>query len=101
MMQIQVKFCRCVIALIMGALLVENAYGHSPLAVAVSANGDVQTGTVLSVRKVLRNPPHTPNTRYPQTHYYDLFFSVRVAEYTTPSFCVDGSQGPPCDPQFI
>lgn len=75
----------------MGPFLVENAYGHGPLAVpVVSANGNVQTGRVLSVRKVLRNPPYTPNTRYPQTHYYDFFFSVRVsnqtycAAYTTP-----------------
>lgn len=90
-MQIQVKLRRCFVRLVMGAFLVECTYGQglsgAPMA---STNGNGQTGRVLGVRNVLRNPPDSPNSLYPQTHYYDLCFSVRVsdqtycAEYTTP-----------------
>jgi len=47
-----------------------------------------RVGKVLNVRKVLRNPYFL--SRYPSTHYYLLYFAVRVSgqtycsEYETP-----------------
>ncbi len=39
-----------------------------------------QTGRVLDVRKMLRNPYFV--SRYPATHYYLLYFAVRVSDRT-------------------
>jgi hypothetical protein len=53
-----------------------------------SNEGQKQTGKVVSVRKVLRNPYFV--SRYPEIHYYLLYFSMRIAnqsycaEYETP-----------------
>lgn len=42
-------------------------------------NGD-RKATVLSVRKVLRDPYFT--SRYPHTHYYILYISLKVSDQT-------------------
>ena len=53
-----------------------------------SSNEGQQIGKILSVRKVLRNQYF--GSRYPQMHYYLLYFAVRTsdqtycAEYETP-----------------
>ena len=53
-----------------------------------SSNEGQQIGKILSVQKVLRNQYF--GSRYPQTHYYLLYFAVRsssqtyCAEYETP-----------------
>jgi hypothetical protein len=39
-----------------------------------------QIGTIISVRKVLRTPYFT--SRYPQIHYYMLYFAIRASERT-------------------
>ena len=55
---------------------------------ASSSSEDQQIGKILSVRKVLQN--HYFVGRYPQIHYYLLYFAVRTsdqtycAEYETP-----------------
>jgi len=46
---------------------------------ALSGEGQ-QIAKVLSVRKVLRTPYFA--SRYPQIHYYTLYFAVRGAEQT-------------------
>ena len=52
---------------------------HGMSAVA-SASEQKQPARVLSVRKVLRNPYFV--SRYPQIHYYVLYFAVRVSQRT-------------------
>ena len=53
-----------------------------------SSSKGQQIGKILSVRKVLRNQYF--GSRYPQMHYYLLYFAVRIsdqtycAEYETP-----------------
>jgi len=53
-----------------------------------SSSEGQQTGKIVSVRKVLRNPYYF--SRYPRIHYYLLYFSVRASgqtycsEYETP-----------------
>jgi hypothetical protein len=53
-----------------------------------SSSEGQQIGKILSVRKVLRNQYF--GSRYPQMHYYLLYFAVRIsdqtycAEYETP-----------------
>jgi hypothetical protein len=42
-------------------------------------NGN-RTATVLGVRKVLRDPYFT--SRYPHTHYYILYVSLRISDQT-------------------
>lgn len=55
---------------------------------AASSNETPQVGRVLSVRRVLRTPYFV--SRYPQIHYYTLYFAVRIGdgtycgEYETP-----------------
>ena len=51
----------------------------SAATLALSSDGQ-QIGQVLSVRKVLRTPYFT--SRYPQIHYYSLYFAVRAADQT-------------------
>jgi hypothetical protein len=45
-----------------------------------SSSESPQIGKLLSVRKVLRTPYFT--SRYPQIHYYMLYFAIRVSERT-------------------
>jgi hypothetical protein len=45
----------------------------------VSSNED-QMGTILSVRKVLRDPYFV--SRFPRIHYYILYISIRVSDQT-------------------
>ncbi len=63
-------------------------YGHSSARPPSSSSEGQQIGKILSVRKVLENRYFV--SRYPQIHYYLLYFAVRVsdqtycAEYETP-----------------
>jgi hypothetical protein len=63
-------------------------YGYSSVPPAGSSSEGQQIGRVLSVRKVLVNQYFVG--RYPQIHYYLLYFAVRTsdqtycAEYETP-----------------
>jgi len=61
-------------------LLVVLLHAHGSAAVLAVSNEGQQSGKVLSVRKVLRTPYFT--SRYPQIHYYVLYFAVRVADQT-------------------
>jgi hypothetical protein len=49
-----------------------------------SSNEGQQIGKILSVQKVLRNQYFS--SRYPQTHYYLLYFAVRSSSQT---YCAD------------
>jgi hypothetical protein len=52
---------------------------HGTSAVA-STSEQKQTARVVSVRKVLRTPYFV--SRYPQIHYYMLYFALRVSDQT-------------------
>lgn len=53
--------------------------------VRASSSSPTQTGTVLSVRKVLNSTSHV-SARYSPAHRFDIYFRVRVAEQT---YCED------------
>ncbi len=63
-------------------------YGYGSAPPPSSASEGQQIGKILSVRKVLENRYF--GSRYPQIHYYLLYFAVRTsdqtycAEYETP-----------------
>ncbi len=83
---------RSVLLLILLATVVLAAIGYaqgsgpSP----ASSSEAPQIGEIVSVRKVLRTPYFV--SRYPQIHYYMLYFAVRIGdriycgEYETPVF---------------
>lgn len=80
---------RSILPLVLLATIVVAArYGHSSPPPPRSSSEGQQIGKILSVRKVLENRYFT--SRYPQIHYYLLYFAVRVsdqtycAEYETP-----------------
>ena len=69
-------------------VLAATGYGHSSAPTPNSSSEGQQIGKILSVRKVLGNRYFV--SRYPQIHYYLLYFAVRTpdqtycAEYETP-----------------
>ena len=69
-------------------VLTATGYGYSSGPPPSSANESQHIGKILSVRKVLENRYFV--SRYPQIHYYLLYFAVRTsaqtycAEYETP-----------------
>jgi hypothetical protein len=69
-------------------VLAATEYGYSSTPPPSSSNEGQQIGKILSVRKALRNQYF--GSRYPQMHYYLLYFAVRTstqtycAEYETP-----------------
>jgi hypothetical protein len=76
------------LVLLATVILAAITYGYgSPPPPSSSGEGQ-QIGKILSVRKVLEN--HYFVSRYPQIHYYLLYFAVRIsdqtycAEYETP-----------------
>jgi hypothetical protein len=81
---------RCVLPMVLLATVVLAAtrYAHSSAPPPRSPSEGQQIGKILSVRKVLRNQYFV--RRYPQIHYYLLYFAVRTsdqtycAEYETP-----------------
>ena len=55
-------------------------YGHSSARPPSSSSEGQQIGKILSVRKVLGNRYFV--SRYPQIHYYFLYFAVRTSDQT-------------------
>jgi len=55
-------------------------YGHSSAPPPSSSSEGQQIGKILTVRKVLENRYFV--SRYPQVHYYLLYFAVRTSEQT-------------------
>jgi hypothetical protein len=68
------------LVLLATVVLAASSYGHSAAAMADSPNEGQETGGIISVRKVLANPNF--GGRYPQTHYYLLYFAVRTSDQT-------------------
>jgi len=70
------------------AILAATTYGHGSPPPPSSSGESQQIGKILSVRKVLENRYFA--SRYPQIHYYLLYFAVHTsdktycAEYETP-----------------
>ncbi len=81
---------RCVLPLVLLATvaLAVKGYGPSSARPPSSSSEVRQIGKILSVKKVLENRYFV--SRYPQIHYYLLYFAVRIsdktycAEYETP-----------------
>jgi len=81
---------RCVMPLVLLATVVSAAtsYAQGSAPPPSSSSEGQQIGKILSVRGVLRNQYF--GSRYPQMHYYLLYFAVRTsdktycAEYETP-----------------
>jgi len=81
---------RSVLPLVLLATVVfaTTGYGHSSAPPPSSSSEGHKIGKILSVRKVLENRYFV--SRYPQIHYYLLYFAVRMsdntycAEYETP-----------------
>jgi len=76
------------VVLLATVALAATGYGHSSAPPPSSSSEGQQIGKILSVRKVLENRYFV--SRYPQIHYYLLYFAVRTsdqtycAEYETP-----------------
>jgi hypothetical protein len=76
------------LVLLATVVLAATGYGHSSAPPPSSSTKGQQIGKILSVRKVLENRYFV--SRYPQIHYYLLYFAVRTsdqtycAEYETP-----------------
>ena len=76
------------LVLIATVILAATTYGHDSPVPPISADEGQQIGKILTVRKVLENRYFV--SRYPQIHYYLLYFAVRTsdktycAEYKTP-----------------
>jgi hypothetical protein len=76
------------LVLLATVVLAATGYGHSSAPPPSSSSEGKQIGKILSVRKVLENRYFV--SRYPQIHYYLLYFAVRTsdqtycAEYETP-----------------
>ena len=73
---------------LLATVVLTTGYGYISGPPPSSANESQHIGKVLSVRKVLENRYFV--SRYPQIHYYLLYFAVRTsaqtycAEYETP-----------------
>jgi hypothetical protein len=68
------------LVLLATVILAATTYGHgSPPRPSSSGEGQ-QIGKILRVRKVLENRYFV--SRYPQIHYYLLYFSVRTSDQT-------------------
>jgi hypothetical protein len=76
------------LVLLATVVLAATCDGHSSTPPPSSSSEGQQIGKILSVRKVLENRYFV--SRYPQIHYYLLYFAVRTsdqtycAEYETP-----------------
>ena len=76
------------LVLLATVVLAATSYAQDSAPPPSSSSEGPQIGKILSVRKVLRN--HYFSSRYPQIHYYLLYFAVRTsdkkycAEYETP-----------------
>src|SRR5260370_37426081 len=76
------------LVLLATVVLAAIGYGHSSAPPTSSSSEGKQIGKILSVRKVLESRYFV--SRYPQIHYYLLYFAVRTsdqtycAEYETP-----------------
>ncbi|MGC2399936.1 MAG: hypothetical protein WA510_09145 [Acidobacteriaceae bacterium] len=62
------------------AILAATTYGHGSRPPPSSSGEGQQIGRILSVRKVLENRYFV--SRYPQIHYYLLYFAVRTSDQT-------------------
>ena len=72
---------RSILPLVLLATTVLTArYGNSSAPPPSSSSEGQQIGKILSVRKVLENRYFI--SRYPQIHYYLLYFAIRVSEQT-------------------
>ena len=76
------------LVLLTTVIFAATTYAHGSVPPPSSSTKGQQVGKILSVRKVLRN--QYVGSRYPQMHYYLLYFAVRTsdqtycAEYETP-----------------
>ena len=68
------------VVLLAGVFLVAIGCAQGSEPPPASLNEAPQIGTILSVRKTLRNPYFF--SRYPRVHYYLLYFAVRASERT-------------------
>jgi len=68
------------VVLLLGVVPVATACPQGSEPRPTSSSESPQIGTIISVRKVLRTPYFT--SRYPQIHYYMLYFAIRVSERT-------------------
>jgi hypothetical protein len=72
------------LVLLATAILAATTYGHGSPPPPSSPGEGQQIGKILSVRKLLENRYFV--SRYPQIHYYLLYFAVRTSDKT---YCVE------------
>lgn len=65
---------------LLATIVLAAKYGHSSAPPPNSSSEGQQIGKILTVRKVLENRYFV--SRYPQVHYYLLYFAVRTSEQT-------------------
>ena len=68
------------VVLLVGMFVVGTRNSYVSAATSALSGDGQQMAKVLSVRKVLRTPYFA--SRYPQIHYYTLYFAVRGADQT-------------------
>ena len=68
------------VALLAGVFVAVTSNSYVLAATSALSGDGQQVAKVLSVRKVLRTPYFA--SRYPQIHYYTLYFAVRGADQT-------------------
>jgi len=66
--------------LLAGVFLVAIGYAQGSAPSPSSSSEAPEIGKILSVKKVLRTPYFV--SRFPQIHYYMLYFAIRVSERT-------------------
>ena len=66
--------------LLAAVVLAATGYAHSSAPPASSPSEGQQIGRIISVQKMLRNQYFV--SRYPQIHYYLVYFAVRTSDQT-------------------
>jgi hypothetical protein len=76
----ELRLCVLAMVLLATVVLAVTTYAQGSAPPPSSSSESLQIGKILRVRKVLQN--QYIGSRYPQMHYYLLYFAVRTSEQT-------------------